>query len=250
MSAYSKLPRELAHTEQDKTLGERLADARDECLAQLRVFVAFDVLCVALWCAVVLLPPAVFASRGLNNQTQLFGNSPASAMFLLIVTSSAPLAVSVWRVVSALRVRSLTLRVDRLANAPRKLRQLAYSADDPSLMWWFWCGYLLSSAVCLFNVAVLLVWEVLAGVSMVLALFILTLTLSWTACLHTCTARFYRIGVQRVFDVHVGNRVLVRKEWAAVCANEHRMRWFQNRPLLPTTLGVGIGGSEISAHVL
>jgi len=207
-------------------LRERFDVASDEALAYMRKCRAFDTLFVALWVGMLVLPPVVYSARA--HDATLFGESPASAMFLLLLTGAAPLAVSFLRVLASLRL-SRALRVDQMANAPKALRQLAYTAHDPALAWWFWCGYVLAPLVAALNVALVLVWWLFVGVGLVLALMIVALSATTAVATVRCTAWFYANGIQTNFNFNVACSQANRTEWAAHCAQEMRNRYFRSQ---------------------
>jgi len=205
-------------------LGERFSIATKEAFAHMRTCRAFDVLLVFLWVSMLIMPPIIYAAKG--HDARLFGESPASAMFLLLLVSAPPLAVSFLRFVTSMRLHR-TLRVDKVANAPNKLRQLAYTAHDPALSWWFWCGYVLLPCVAALNIVLVLLWYVLVGVSLILSLFIILLSIFTAAVGMRCTAWFYRSGIQSNYAVNIVIGAAIRNEWAAHCAQEARNRYFR-----------------------
>jgi len=205
-------------------LGERFAKATAEAFSKLQMCRSFDVLFLFLWVGMIIIPPCVYSVR--EHDAKFFGDSPASAMFLLLLTSATPISIVSLRVWTSMRI-SRTLRVDKVANAPKTMRQLAYTTHDPALAWWFWCGYVLAPLVAVLNIMLVLAWYFLVGVAVVLSVFIVVLSLFYAFSSIKCTQWFYRVGIQSNYAFNIAISNASRKEWALYCAQETRNQFLR-----------------------
>ena len=208
-------------------IGERFGRAADELHRKMMSCRVVDVGIATAWLFLLIGPPLVYAVR--SKAARSFGESPASAMLLLLLTSSAALTLCVVRIIASLQLESKRkTRIDRMANAPRVARHIAYVNEDSALAWWFWAGYVLAPFIYILDAALVLVWFFFVGITVLLAVTVLLLCLFSAVSTVKCTQWLYDKGIQRNFAFNIALSATYRDEWARFCANEKRQYWFNS----------------------
>jgi hypothetical protein len=205
---------------------ERLEYAARVLHSYLRMCRLESACVVAAWLSLIVAPPISYAVR--SRHSSAFGDSPASSMLLLVLTSAAPLALGVMRFATTCRVptSATKLRVDRMANAPRCARQIAYVADTPALAWWFWCGYVLGPLCAALNVATALVWLLVVDATSVLFALVVALSVGIAYADVRLTQWFYDRAIQSNFEHNIAIEQRSTADWAHFRADEARRKWF------------------------
>lgn len=207
-------------------IAERFGRAADELHSRMISCRLVDVTIAAVWLSMLIGPPLAYALRSKNASS--FGDSPASAMLLLLLTSSLALTLCVLRILTSFQLkRRDETRVDRMANAPRIARHIAYVNEDSALAWWFWAGYVFAPFIYGLNTVLVLVWLFFVGITFVLAFVVLTLCAISVFSTVRCTRWMYTKGVQSNFMFNIAISAAYRDEWAKYCANEKRHYWFR-----------------------
>jgi len=198
---------------------ERIRESSRELHAKLARCRATDAIISFAWLILIVMPPLSYSIR--MKTAKSFGDSPASSMMLLLLTSSLSLSLSIMRLTLSFQVPK-NVRVDKMSNAPRVGRQIAYVCDCRTLAWWFWAGYIAAPVLCALNIFLSLVWFFILDLSFTLLFLVTALSIISATSIVRCTKWFYEKGVQSNYNFNIARSSEWREEWARFRAVEMR----------------------------
>lgn len=202
---------------------ERFKKAARELHAKLALSRITDVFVSGAWLTLILAPPVSYSFR--SRTARIFGDSPAASMILLLCAGSAALVPPFLRLLATCKVSS-AVRVDRMANAPRVGRQVAYVSEESALAWWFWLGYVLAPLAYFLACLLAAVWYFIFDLSGALLLIVAALSIASASAIIRCTKWLYLEGVQRNYNMNMALYDKHRKELALYKTLETRNQFF------------------------